>query len=393
MSLLPVLQLRSVARFRATSFPILRWASTANALSPEDSQPTDHAIDLQFNPSQEVTVKQAESSSLSQEDLEIKELIRKIATATDLESPRLYASFDVGKPLVGELAPIRKREHKWVPPLGPRQSVSYEKTKNQRPSINFIAFHQRKRDFTPRGLQLWMKRLELKHLRKDQTYCTERVGILGPELAAAHFFVYRGGRVKFHGVDKWFSIKDGSHKTMPSRHLDNARVEAIDASGLPLLYEGMDHFIGLRSLKYLSLKNCPRIDDWCLPKLFILNKTLEYLDLSGCPKITERGIACLYHLSSLRNLLLADMPKVENKELVALLLEDELPLCEIEGVAYNQPPPVLIAPREQTMLEEEEWTKKGVPLLHRIAHPEYVEVGNKAYNLAYEEEHKKKSLF
>ena len=85
------------------------------------------------------------------------------------------------------------------------------------------------------------------------------------------------------------------------------------------------------------------------------------------------------------------MPNVQNKELVALLLEDELPLCEIEGVEYNQPPPILQSPLERRIQEEEEWTRKKVPLFHRIALPDYPEVGNKEYNIAYEKEREQRS--
>ena len=164
-------------------------------------------------------------------------------------------------------------------------------------------------------------------MRRLCRYSAERVGFLGPELAAAHFFVYRGkcnalsgqikvdllrssryfqisfvlsinwlidwlidwpidwlidwlidlwidwlsdrlidwlngnstanyfavlflfgvfflsgARVKFQGVDKWFSLKEGNAKSMPDRHMSEANLEAIDAAGLPLMYEGMDHF-------------------------------------------------------------------------------------------------------------------------------------------------------
>lgn len=75
--------------------------------------------------------------------------------------------------------------------------------------------------------------------------------------------------------------------------------------------------------------------------------------------------------------MLNDLPNAENKELTALLLEDELPLCEMVGVEYNKP--ALPSPLQERRNLETEWQKYRIPLFHRIASPDAVEVGNIAY--------------
>ena len=65
---------------------------------------------------------------------------------------------------------------------------------------------------------------------------------LGPKLAVAHFLVYRGGAVKFYGIDRWYSRAEGNADALPGRMVEKARIEAIDASGMDLMYEGLENF-------------------------------------------------------------------------------------------------------------------------------------------------------
>jgi hypothetical protein len=39
-------------------------------------------------------------------------------------------------------------------------------------------------------------------------------------------------------------------------------IEAIDASGTQLMWEGFDNMIELSHLRLLRLADCPHIDDW-----------------------------------------------------------------------------------------------------------------------------------
>lgn len=53
---------------------------------------------------------------------------------------------------------------------------------------------------------------------------------------------------------------------------------------------------GQRSLRTLSLRGCPEVDDWFLARLHVLQDSLEELDISHCPRITTGGLAALRNL-------------------------------------------------------------------------------------------------
>lgn len=78
---------------------------------------------------------------------------------------------------------------------------------------------------------------------------------MGRDLGAAHFIVARKGKVKFMGDEHWISnyrndMEPGvderdlpvlSHSlcSLPVKYDPNFRVEALDASGMVLHYEGL----------------------------------------------------------------------------------------------------------------------------------------------------------
>ncbi|XP_064483810.1 distal membrane-arm assembly complex protein 2-like [Ornithodoros turicata] len=171
----------------------------------------------------------------------------------------------------------------------------------------------------------------------DQRYIPERHGILGPDLAAAAFLLHRGASVKFVGKEEWYKKKEDEETGLPIRHEEGWNLEAIDASETELIYEGFENLVHLGSLKALRLCGCPFIDDWCVDRLSQFQDTLEHLDLSGCTQITERGLSSLYRLTNLKSVTLGYLPQIKNLNLVAVLLEDCLPQCEIRGVDYWQP--------------------------------------------------------
>lgn len=54
--------------------------------------------------------------------------------------------------------------------------------------------------------------------------------------------------------------------------------------------------VGQQSLRILSLRGCPEVDDWFLARLHVLQDSLEELDISHCPRITTGGLAALRNL-------------------------------------------------------------------------------------------------
>lgn len=176
----------------------------------------------------------------------------------------------------------------------------------------------------------------------SQRFFPERHGILGPDLAAASFLVFRGARVKFHGKVGWHTQTEDDDTGLPCKYEPGWLLEAIDATDTELHYEGLDNLTCLEGLKVLRLCGNPNVDDWFLDRLSQFRETLEHLDLSGCPQITERGLSALYRLRKLKTLTLGHLTHIPHLKLVALMLEEALPGCKVLGISYFDseiPPP------------------------------------------------------
>lgn len=199
--------------------------------------------------------------------------------------------------------------------------------------IDLLSFLHQRWDFSISGFQRWNKRRKETLFLLDQSYIPERHKILGPDLASAHFIVHRGGGVKFVGEDIWVRKDEDNNYNLPSQYKPHMYLEEIDASGIPLAYEGFDNLVNLLHLKTFILHESPYLDDWCLDR-FHQFRSLEHLDISGCQQVTERGICTLHKLKNLKKLNLTGVSGAKNTELICLLLEDILPQLCIEGVNY-----------------------------------------------------------
>jgi len=89
-------------------------------------------------------------------------------------------------------------------------------------------------------------------------YNPKRNSILGNDLAAAHFVVFRKGKVRFMNKENWVdSYRKDAKPTdkdedlpvitfemcsLPVNYDPTYRVEAIDVSGMSLRYEGLLNF-------------------------------------------------------------------------------------------------------------------------------------------------------
>ncbi|XP_052828863.1 distal membrane-arm assembly complex protein 2 isoform X2 [Octopus bimaculoides] len=183
-------------------------------------------------------------------------------------------------------------------------------------------------EYTAEELMVKLKHQMLDVEQQDQKFRPERHKILGPDLASAHFLLARGASVKFLDDDMWHRAIQ--NKILLPRHkIDSMYVEGIDASNTRLMYEAFDCLANLSKLRYLSLKNCEFIDDWCLDRFHIFRDTLEFLDLSGCSNISERGIASLHKLSKLDSLILKDLPNLKELEFVVVMLQGFHTNCRI----------------------------------------------------------------
>ncbi|XP_028637795.1 distal membrane-arm assembly complex protein 2 [Grammomys surdaster] len=160
----------------------------------------------------------------------------------------------------------------------------------------------------------------------------------GPYVTGALFILKQGGAVKFQDKE-WIRQNDRGRFLAELQQFQKVPVEAVDASGCAINYQGLSSLLPLKELRSLSLQRCPNLDDWCLGRLYPLAGSLQELSLAGCPRISERGLACLHHLQNLRRLDISDLPAVSHPGLTQILVEEMLPHCEVLGAQSLKPEP------------------------------------------------------
>lgn len=179
--------------------------------------------------------------------------------------------------------------------------------------------------------KMWTLNAE-KQERFLQQFIPERHRILGNDLAAAHFLVYRKGRVRFYGEENWVKQNDYDEVPLPDRYVHGMFVEAIDCEGVELYYEGLENLRRLKSLRYLSFKNVKSFDDWCLDRVSGSEfESLEELNLSGTV-VTQRGLQSLYRIPSLKKLILDDPYRDSEWSLTIAMLQEIIPDLQIEEI-------------------------------------------------------------
>ncbi|XP_025413464.1 distal membrane-arm assembly complex protein 2 [Sipha flava] len=181
-------------------------------------------------------------------------------------------------------------------------------------------------DWSMKSIFNWMKRQNIEYNKYTQRYTVDRVKVLGSDLAAAHFFVYRNAAIRFRGQDnfiKWENKREEYNTDLPSTYEPNFFVEAIDASDVILYYQGLENLKNLYKLKWLRLKNNPVLNNWHLDYIGYAVPHLEYLDISDCPKVTAAGIAGLQKLTQLKELVI-NSNNIEI-QMACFALEDVIP--------------------------------------------------------------------
>lgn len=184
-------------------------------------------------------------------------------------------------------------------------------------------------DLRPSTMKKFFKKTREKQERFMQQYIPERNQILGNDLAAAHFIVFRGGVVKFVGQSHWIKADEKLHFDLPDKFVSDMFLEAVDCANMELYYEGLDNIRRLKHLRFMSFKNVKPFDDWCLDRVSGSElDSLEILNLSGT-NITHRGLQALYRVPSLRKLIVDDPNRDTNWSLTLAMLQDINPLLEI----------------------------------------------------------------
>ncbi|KAL0275510.1 UNVERIFIED_CONTAM: hypothetical protein PYX00_003339 [Menopon gallinae] len=115
----------------------------------------------------------------------------------------------------------------------------------------------------------WWRERTLQKIRISQQFIQKRVDMLGYDLAAATFILARGGSIRFEG-DDWIGRKGRTDFRLPLRYEDGYYVEAIDADGMDLHYDGIDCIRGLSVKVTNELKmSCIMLQD-LLPLLEVI---------------------------------------------------------------------------------------------------------------------------
>lgn len=200
---------------------------------------------------------------------------------------------------------------------------------------SFFARFSQPVDFSPSSIKRWFKLNMEKKERYLQQFIPERHMILGNDLAAAHFLVYRGGRIRFVDEPNWVKMDRDGNYNLPNKYVHGLFVEDIDCEGTKLFYEGLENFRRLKSLKTASFKNIKSFDDWCLDRVSGSEfEALEQLDISGT-NITHRGLQALYRIPTLKKLILTDPYRDTEMKLVLAMLQDIMPALEV--VEFHEP--------------------------------------------------------
>lgn len=226
-----------------------------------------------------------------------------------------------------------REELQWRVPWGNQKDEWYTKFKLFAPekpdNARMIKLLQSNIDLRPSAVLKWFKKRKETIIALDQKFVPERLNALGNELAAAHFIVHRGGSIKFFSENKWVTRDKYGEYELPTIYDSKYLIEGITCEGLPLNYDGLENFRGLRQIKFFSVKDCMFIDDWCVDRISgQFFDSLEELDLRNC-KVTPFGLEALYRMHKLKVLKLTKLPS-EHYELVCLLLEELFPKLKIE---------------------------------------------------------------
>lgn len=189
----------------------------------------------------------------------------------------------------------------------------------------------------PQELRYWLARRKIERDVLEQEFIRERVILLRPDLAAAHFIYHRGGAIKFYGDKRWVGL-GRDIEALPSYYVPGLFVEYIDAVGCRLQYEGLMNLMGLVKLKWLNLSGNEHIDNWCMDLLSgEYGKQMEHLDISNCLKVDHKGMTPCYRFEKLKTLNVTGIALDHDFKMACSLLEDLIPELDIIGVDYSIP--------------------------------------------------------
>ncbi|XP_039987749.1 distal membrane-arm assembly complex protein 2 [Xiphias gladius] len=181
----------------------------------------------------------------------------------------------------------------------------------------------------------WRSQLRRRGIQKKNAYYSYTQRFHGPDLAAAYYILSLKGGLRYVGQPDWFRANQRGKFSWDFLNHKDTPLEEVDMSSTVINYAGLGNLEGQRSLRTLSLRGCPEVDDWFLARLHMFQDSLEDLDISHCPRITIGGLAALRNLKGLRRLDVSSLPGISSPGLVVILLEEMLPQCQITATGYD----------------------------------------------------------
>uniref|UniRef100_A0A8C6WYJ7 Distal membrane-arm assembly complex protein 2 n=1 Tax=Neogobius melanostomus TaxID=47308 RepID=A0A8C6WYJ7_9GOBI len=179
----------------------------------------------------------------------------------------------------------------------------------------------------------WTSKYKERGIQKKNVHFGYTENLHGPHVAAAYFILKLNGGFRYCGHSDWFRADKMNWDFL---NYKDSPLEEIDLSYTVINCQGLENFEGhQRSLRTLSLRGCPAVDDWFLSRLHIFQDSLQELDISHCPKITIGGLAALRNLKGLQRLDVSSLPGISNPGLVVILLEEMLPNCHVTASGYE----------------------------------------------------------
>lgn len=229
---------------------------------------------------------------------------------------------------------VTKKDLEWRTPWHQREGQNYSMLRtfySEDNHINVIKLLQTPINLSPSAIKKWWAKKKEEEAIALQQYLPERNQILGNELAAAHFIVFKGGAVKFFNDNKWIKqhaiTKDYN---LPKFYEADKILQGIDCTDMNLYYEGLANLKDLKQVEWFSINGCDNLDDWAMDRIsHIFSESLLYLDIRNCSEISHRGLGALCKMKKLKILYVDDITVSSEFEMVCLMLQDLNPSLDI----------------------------------------------------------------
>uniref|UniRef100_UPI0037E75540 distal membrane-arm assembly complex protein 2 n=1 Tax=Semicossyphus pulcher TaxID=241346 RepID=UPI0037E75540 len=181
----------------------------------------------------------------------------------------------------------------------------------------------------------WMSQQKRRGIQKKNAYYGYTKRFHGPDIAAAYYILSMKGAFRYVGQSEVFHAHQSGKFNWDFLNHKDTQLEEVNMSDTLINYTGLENLEGQRSLRTLSVRGCPEVDDWFLARLHVFQDSLEELDISHCPRITAGGLAALRNLKGLRRLDVSSLPRISSPGLIVILLEEMLPRCQITATGYD----------------------------------------------------------